>query len=91
MYEQLLVCYKELEDKEIKNVSETIYLEHLMFCNTSELIDIKIQNRIKEYNFCKTFKCPPYKSLKETPAEVIDDFMEIERIMMEKRRESHDN
>ncbi len=81
VYEQLLLCNQELEDKKITNVSETLYIEHFMFCNTDQLIDKKIQTRIKEYNFCKSFSCPPYPSLKETPAKVIDDFLEIESIM----------
>ena len=31
-----------------------------------------------EFNFCKTFKCPPYPSLYETPVEIIDDFFIID-------------
>ena len=74
-------CYQELLDRNIKNISETIYTEHFFFCNTSELLDSKIQQRIKEYNYCKSFNCPPYPSLQETPAKVVDDFLEIENIM----------
>ena len=74
-------CYQELLDRNIKNISETIYTEHFFFCNTSELLDSKIQQRIKEYNYCKSFNCPPYPSLQETPARVVDDFLEIENIM----------
>ena len=74
-------CYQELLDRNIKNISETIYTEHFFFCNTSELLDTKIQQRIKEYNYCKSFNCPPYPSLQETPAKVVDDFLEIENIM----------
>ena len=81
VYGELLNCYQELEDKKIKNVSETIYIEHFFFCNTSELLDKKVQQRIKEYNYCKAFNTAPYRSLKDTPAEVVDDFMEIEYIM----------
>ena len=94
MYEELLLCSKELEDKEITNVSETLYIEHFMFSNTNELLDRKIQTRIKEYNFCKNFSCPPYPSLKETPAKVIDEFLEIEQIMNRiklETRKSNDN
>ena len=72
-------CYQELLDRNIKNISETIYTEHFFFCNTSELLDSKIQQRIKEYNYCKSFNCPPYPSLQETPAKVVDDFLEIEK------------
>ena len=62
-----------------------------MFCNTDQLIDKKIQTRIKEYNFCKSFSCPPYPSLKETPAKVIDDFLEIESIMNRIKLETRKN
>ena len=41
-------CYQELEDKNIENKSETLYAEHFFFCNTSELLDQKTQERIKE-------------------------------------------
>ena len=37
-----------------------------------------MQNRIKEYQFCKTFNCPPYPSLADTPAILVDDFFIIE-------------
>jgi len=84
-----LNCYQELEDKKIKNVSETIYIEHFFFCNTSELLDKNIQQRIKEYNFCKAFSVPPFSSLNETPAQVVDDFLEIENIMLNIKKEKN--
>ena len=59
-------------------MSESLYSEHFFFCNTSELLDKKIQQRIKEYNFCKAFNTAPFPSLSETPAQVVDDFLEIE-------------
>ena len=59
-------------------MSESLYSEHFFFCNTSELLDKKIQQRIKEYNFCKAFNTAPFPSLSETPAPVVDDFLEIE-------------
>ena len=80
-------CYQELEDKNVQNKSETIYIEHFYFANTSELLDSKIQQRIKEYNYCKAFSCPPYPSLNDTPAEMVDDFMEIENIMIQVAKE----
>ena len=33
---------------------------------------------ITKYNFCKTFSCPPFPSLDETPAQIVEDFMKIE-------------
>ena len=87
VYGELLNCYEELNEKNVTNISETIYIEHFYFANTSELIDSKIQQRIKEYNFCKAFSVPPYGSLNDTPAKVVDDFMEIEYIMSDVAKE----
>ena len=80
-------CYEELDKKNIKNISETLYVEHFYFANTSDLLDKKIQQRIKEYNYCKSFNCPPFPSLDKTPARVVDDFLEIEHIMLNIRNE----
>ena len=33
---------------------------------------------ISKYNFCKALNCPPYSSLDDTPANIVDDFMKIE-------------
>ena len=89
VYGELLNCYAELKDKGVKNISETIYVEHFYFANTFELIDKDIQQRIKEYNFCKAFSVPPYPSLNETPAKVVDDFLEIEHIMLNIKKEKN--
>ena len=82
-------CYAELKDKGIKNISDTIYSEHFFFCNTSELLDKNIQQRIKEYNYCKAFNTAPFSSLNETPAKVVDDFLEIEYIMSNINKEKN--
>ena len=82
-------CYEELKEKNVKNISETIYIEHFYFSNTSELLDNKIQQRIKEYNFCKAFSVPPFPSLNDTPAKVVDDFLEIENIMLNIAKEKN--
>lgn len=72
-----------MEDKGIVDVAETLYIEHFMFSNTYELVDKNIQQRIKEYNFCKAFNCPPYPTIKETPINLIDDFLNIELITLQ--------
>ena len=82
-------CYEELKANNVKNISETIYSEHFFFCNTYELVDKKIQQRIKEYNYCKAFSVPPYSSLNDTPAKVVDDFLEIEYIMSNIKKEKN--
>ena len=85
----MINCYEELEQKQVKNKSESLYIEHFYFANTSELLDTKIQQRIKEYNYCKSFNTAPYPSLSQTPAKVVDDFLEIEYIMNNIKREQN--
>ena len=81
IYKELIMCYDELINKNIKAVGENLYAEHFFFTNTFELVDSKYQQRIQEYNFCKAFNCPPYPSLKTTPAKIIDEFLQIESEM----------
>ena len=59
-------------------MGEALYEQALMFVNMDKLIDENSQMRIREYQFCKDFNCPPYPSLKETPANVVDEFMIIQ-------------
>jgi len=59
-------------------VGEILYAMHFFFCNTFDLLDKDKQIVIKKYNYCKTFNCPPYPSLDETPAKTFEDFMIIE-------------
>ena len=84
-----MACYNQIKESKINNGSEQLYVEHFFFCNTSELIDAKTQQRIKEYNFCKAFNCPPFPSLENTPAKVVDDFLEIENIMLNIKKEKN--
>ena len=42
------------------------------------LLDSEKQNLIKKYQYCKAFNCPPYPSLNDTPANMVDAFMIIE-------------
>ena len=76
---ELCRCYDECINNGVVNIGETLYVEHFFFCNTSELIDPIFQQTIKEYNFCKTFNCPPYPSIQDTPAEIFEDFLKIEK------------
>ena len=55
-----------------------IYKQSFFFTDHDLLVDSNMQNRIKEYQFCKTFSCPPYPTINETPAEIVDDFFIIE-------------
>ena len=89
VYNELIVCYDKLREEGSTFYSDALYSEHFFFCNTNELLDRKVQERVVEYNFCKAFNCPPYPSLKETPAKVIDDFMEIENIMNSIKKENN--
>ena len=60
------------------NTLITHYLQYLVI-ELSLKIDNNFQNTIKQYNFCKTFNCPPYQSIQDTPAQLFEDFMKIEQ------------
>ena len=79
VYTEIEACYDEIMEKNINAIGDTLYTEHFFFCNTKDLIDEKSQLRIKEYSFSKTFSTPPYPSLIETPAKLVDEFMMIDR------------
>ena len=63
-------------------MGEALYEQALMFVNMDKLIDEDSQMRIREYQFCKDFNCPPYPSLKHTPANIVDDFTVIQEEMI---------
>ena len=76
---ELCRSYDECVAKRIKEIGTTLYIEHFFFCNTNELLDKEAQMTINKYNFCKTFNCPPYPSMDQTPARIVEDFMNIDR------------
>ena len=77
VYDEIIRLYEEAESKGYK-VGEAIYTQSFFFADHELLTDSNMQNRIKEFQFCKTFSCPPYPNLQETPADIIDDFFIIE-------------
>ena len=78
VYDEIIRLSDEAEQKGF-NVGEAIYTQSFFFADHNLLIDEDYQDRIKEYIFCKTFSCPPYPSLKDTPPNIIDDFLIIEQ------------
>tara|TARA_Y100000310_G_scaffold317697_1_gene370873 strand:- start:356 stop:640 length:285 start_codon:yes stop_codon:yes gene_type:complete len=90
VYDEIIRLYEEAESKGF-NVGEAIYTQSFFFADHGLLIDEDCQDRITEYKFCKQFNCPPYPSLKETPPNIIDDFLiieeEVNNCMAKKQRE----
>ena len=77
VYDEIIKLYEEAESKGF-NVGEAIYTQSFFFSDHELLVTATMQNRIKEFQFCKTFSCPPFPSLNETPADIVDDFFIIE-------------
>ena len=77
IYCELIRLYDIAKDKGF-NLGEALYTQSFFFTNFDLIVDVKCQNRIKEYQFCKKFNCPPHPSLQSTPANIIDDFMIID-------------
>lgn len=77
IYKELASLYDEAKERGF-NLGEALYRQSLFFVDANILVNSNAQNLIKKYTFCKKFNIPPYKSLQETPAKFIDDFMIID-------------
>ena len=78
VYEKLVECYDKCKEKGFKNLGKALYEQALFFVNIDKFLDQDCQLRIKEHKFCKEFNCPPYPSLNDTPANVVDEFLIIQ-------------
>ena len=78
MYDEIIRLYDEADTKGF-NLGEALYTQIFYFADHALLVNNKMQNRIKEYQFCKQFSCPPYPSLQETPAKMLEEFSIIEQ------------
>mgnify|MGYP003148401873 CR=1 FL=1 len=77
VYDEIIRIYEEAESKGF-NVGESVYSLSFYFSDHDLLVDSNMQNRIKEYQFCKAFSCSPCPTLQETSADIVDDFFIIE-------------
>ena len=78
VYSLLVECYDKCINKGFNRLGEALYSQLLYIANDTLLLDTKMQNLIKKYQFCKQFNCPPYPSLQETPANIVESFMVID-------------
>ena len=78
VYDILMQCYEEAKIKRY-DIGEALYNQLFFFADPEQLYDEKCQNLIRKYIFCDNFKCPPYPSLHDTPAQLVDDFLLIKR------------
>tara|TARA_R100000700_G_scaffold41216_1_gene60599 strand:+ start:10185 stop:10556 length:372 start_codon:yes stop_codon:yes gene_type:complete len=74
----LMDCYDEAKQKGY-DTGEALYNQFFFFADPTHVYDSDAQNLIKKYIFCDTFNCPPYPSLQETPADMVDDFLLIKK------------
>ena len=95
VYSHFEAVYDDSLRRESARLGESIYLQGAFFYDLMLFLDQDCQDRIKEFTFCKTFNCPPIKSLQETPESVIDDFIKIESelksIQEHKQRKANGN
>ena len=75
-------------------MAESIYTQLFFFADHQLLLDSKMQNRIKEFQFCKTFSCSYSSSLLDTPADIVDDFFiieeELSNCLKQQKKEEYD-
>ena len=78
IYDEIINIYEQSLSEGF-SLGESLYKSTLFFSDHDLLLDQSMQNRIKEFQYCKQFSCPPYPSLNQTPVNIIDDFCIIER------------
>ena len=78
VYIVLNKCLDKCVEKGFDKLGEALYKQSLFIVNDVLLIDQEMQNLIKKYQFCKKFNCPPYPSLQDTPASLVESFMIID-------------
>lgn len=79
VHEVLIECYDKCVKKGVSEIGKALYQQSLFICNDTMLLDNESQKLIKKYQFCKSFNCPPYPSLQDTPANIIESFMIIDQ------------
>ena len=77
VYDEIVALYN-ISNEQGFDVGHSLYSQCAFFADYELLLDSGVQNRIKEYNYCKAFSVPPDPSMQETPVEIIEDFMTIE-------------
>ena len=79
-------CYNEAIEKGF-DVGEALYTQLFFFADPRELYNPDCQNLIKKFVYCDTFNCPPYPSLQETPADLVDNFLLIKQEIRKAQKE----
>lgn len=74
--EELERCYDEAV-REKYPIGQSLYHQHFFFANTQDVICSKSQSMIKEYLYSVASSTPPFRSIQETPASYIDQYMII--------------
>ena len=77
VYQELIALYDIAQEKGF-DLGQELYTQSAFFVDYFLLLSEDIQLMIKDYLFCKTFNCPPYKSLADTPDELKNNFLIID-------------
>jgi len=77
VYEELIALYDNALEKGF-DLGNALYTQAPFFVDYALLLCVESQKMIKDYLFCKTFNCPPYQSLQETPDELQSNFLIID-------------
>ena len=79
VYRHLQLIYEQSKRKDPETAGESLFIQGSFFYDLTLILNQKIQDLIKAYSFCKSFSCPPFPSLQETPEDFINDFTIIDR------------
>ena len=76
VYSEIIRLGEKAKEKGFK-IGESIYKGAFFFVDQKLIVTREMQNRIKEYKYCKSFNCSYSQSLDITPAKIVDDFIII--------------
>ena len=77
VYDELIDLYDKSVEKGF-DLGQALYTQAAFFVGYQVLLSFDAQKLIKDYLFCKTFNCPPNRSLEETQDQLKNDFLIID-------------
>ena len=93
--EEMVRLVNKTEKESNACIGQVLYMSIPFFANLSSFLSQSSQLLIKKFQYCKLTNTPPYQTLDQTPATIVDNFMvidsEINSINKELREENNGN
>ena len=79
VYDELIRAYDKAHSSSMtEKLGESLYSLCGFFCDYSRLVDMKAQILIKKYLYSKASNTPPYATIKDTPANFLEEWLIVD-------------